>query len=539
MLFNSYLFIFLFLPITLLVFFSIGSRGHHRIAIAWLIAASLFFYGWWNPAYLGLILASILFNYAVGVALANQHAQTLVSQSTQPNSTQLNFNSTKLLLAFGVFVNLFLLGYFKYANFFVDNFNSLTSSTYHLQTIILPLAISFFTFQQITYLVDAYKGETREYNFLHYCLFVTFFPQLIAGPIVHHREMLPQFAKDVIYKLNHEHLAVGITIFFLGLFKKVVLADSVAIYATPVFEAAEQGLRLGFFEAWGGALAYTFQLYFDFSGYSDMAIGIARMFGIRLPLNFHSPYKAVNIIEFWRRWHITLSRFLRDYLYIPLGGNRKGTIRRYINLMITMLLGGLWHGAGWTFVVWGALHGVYLMINHAWQALRIALGQDITRSSWWGRGLSQLITFTAVVIAWVFFRAESFSGAINVLQAMAGMNGIPLPHFLINYLGHFGFWLLIEQGYFTDGAFMNNLFAAPWSGVYWLFFSLLLTWYAPNTQQFMSRYQPAFDIYRGEAWQYSGLQWQPTRAWAASTAMIAALAILSLTRVSEFLYFQF
>ena len=215
MLFNSYLFIFLFLPITLLVFFSIGSRGHHRIAIAWLIGASLFFYGWWNPAYLGLILASILFNYAVGVALANQHAQTLVSQSTQPNSTQLNFNSTKLLLAFGVFVNLFLLGYFKYANFFVDNFNSLTSSTYHLQTIILPLAISFFTFQQITYLVDAYKGETREYNFLHYCLFVTFFPQLIAGPIVHHREMLPQFAKDIIYKLNHEHLAVGITIFFL------------------------------------------------------------------------------------------------------------------------------------------------------------------------------------------------------------------------------------------------------------------------------------------------------------------------------------
>ncbi|RKZ48090.1 MAG: MBOAT family protein [Candidatus Parabeggiatoa sp. nov. 3] len=507
---------------------------------------------------MGLILASILFNYAVGVALANQHAQTLVSQSTQLNSTQLNstqlnstqlnstqlnstqLNSTqpKIVLAFGVFVNLFLLGYFKYANFFVDNFNSLTSSTYHLQTIILPLAISFFTFQQITYLVDAYKGETREYNFLHYCLFVTFFPQLIAGPIVHHREMLPQFAKDVIYKLNHEHLAVGITIFFLGLFKKVVLADSVAIYATPVFEAAEQGLRLGFFEAWGGALAYTFQLYFDFSGYSDMAIGIARMFGIRLPLNFHSPYKAVNIIEFWRRWHITLSRFLRDYLYIPLGGNRKGTIRRYINLMITMLLGGLWHGAGWTFVVWGALHGVYLMINHAWQALRIALGQDITRSSWWGRGLSQLITFTAVVIAWVFFRAESFSGAINVLQAMAGMNGIPLPWFLIGNLGQFEPWLL-EHGFEIDMVFPNRLFPKNFNDVYWLFFILLLTWYAPNTQQFMSRYQPAFDIYRGEAWQYSGLQWQPTRAWAASSAMIAALSILSLTRVSEFLYFQF
>jgi len=249
MLFNSYIFIFLFLPTTLFVFFSIGNLGHHRIAIAWLVGSSLFFYGWWNPAYLGLILGSILFNYAIGVALANQHVQIAPT------------NLSKILLALGVFVNLFLLGYFKYANFFVDNINNITGSTYHLQTIILPLAISFFTFQQITYLVDAYKGETREYNFLHYCLFVTFFPQLIAGPIVHHREMLPQFAKDVIYKINYEHLAVGITIFFLGLFKKVILADSVAVYATPVFEAAEQGLRIGFFEAWGGALAYTFQLY--------------------------------------------------------------------------------------------------------------------------------------------------------------------------------------------------------------------------------------------------------------------------------------
>jgi alginate O-acetyltransferase complex protein AlgI len=333
MLFNSYTFIFIFLPITLLVFFSIGGKGHHRIAIAWLVAASLFFYGWWNPAYLSLILGSILFNYAVGVALSNLQAQSSASHLTK-----------KIILSFGILVNLFLLAYFKYANFFVDNLNSLSGSNFHLQTIILPLAISFFTFQQITYLVDAYKGETREYNFLHYCLFVTFFPQLIAGPIVHHREMLPQFVKNTIYKFNHQHLAIGLTIFFIGLFKKVVLADGVAVYATPVFEAAEQGVMLTFFEAWAGALAYTFQLYFDFSGYSDMAIGIARMFGIRLPLNFNSPYKSVNIIEFWRRWHITLSRFLRDYLYIPLGGNRKGKFRRYINLMITMLLGGLWHG---------------------------------------------------------------------------------------------------------------------------------------------------------------------------------------------------
>ena len=350
MLFNSYEFIFLFLPIVLLGFHLIGKQGHHRVAIAWLVGASLFFYGWWNPAYLLLMLFSVLFNYSVGVSLSNTSGRKLLS---------------KTILTIGVSVNLAILGYFKYANFFVDNLNALSGTNLILNEVILPLAISFFTFQQIAYLVDAYRGKTKEYNFLHYCLFVTFFPQLIAGPIVHHKEMLPQFAKDAVYKLRSKHLAIGITIFALGLFKKVVLADGVSVYATPVFNAAEAGVMLTFFEAWGGALAYTFQLYFDFSGYSDMAIGIARMFGIRLPLNFNSPYKATSIIDFWRRWHITLSRFLRDYLYIPLGGSRKGRVRRYINLMTTMILGGLWHGAGWTFLLWGALHGFYLMINHA------------------------------------------------------------------------------------------------------------------------------------------------------------------------------
>jgi len=290
MLFNSAEFIFMFLPVVLLVFYMIGSFGNHRVAISWLVGASLFFYGWWNPAYLGLMLGSILFNYAMGAVLVGgkdgAHA--------------------RLMLAVGVACNLAILGYFKYANFFVGNLNVLTGSSYHLETIILPLAISFFTFQQITFLVDASRGETREYNFLHYSLFVTFFPQLIAGPIVHHREMLPQFAKDSIYRVNQSSLAIGLVIFLLGLFKKVVLADGVAAYATPVFDAAESGVVITFFEAWAGALAYTFQLYFDFSGYSDMAIGIARMFNIHLPLNFNSPYKAVNIIEFWRRWHMTM-----------------------------------------------------------------------------------------------------------------------------------------------------------------------------------------------------------------------------------------
>lgn len=515
MLFNSYEFIFLFLPITLIIFFSIGGKGHHRIAIAWLVGASLFFYGWWKPAYLSLMLISILFNYAIGVALTHK--------------------PQKLTLVFGIAVNLSLLGYFKYANFFIDNLNQLTEFNYHLETIILPLAISFFTFQQITYLVDAYKGETKEYNFLHYCLFVTFFPQLIAGPIVHHKEMLPQFAKNCIYKLNHEHLAVGLTIFFLGLFKKVVIADGIAIYATPVFAAAEQGVALTFFEAWRGALAYTFQLYFDFSGYSDMAIGIARMFGIRLPLNFHSPYKAVNIIDFWRRWHITLSRFLRDYLYIPLGGNRKGKMRRYLNLIITMLLGGLWHGAGWTFVVWGALHGFYLMINHAWHTLRKALGHDLSRSSWWGRGLSQLITFIAVVVAWVFFRAESFNGAINVLSGMIGINGFALPeNYLayLNYINGLGNYLVTQGWLFLTMPLFKGL-----EEVAHILLLLILVWYAPNTQQIMLRYKPAI----GEitAWYGRWLQWQPSFIWAIAISMIAIFTTLNLTNLSEFLYFQF
>ena len=293
--------------------------------MTWLVLASLFFYGWWNPAYLLLIIGSMLFNYYTGV--------------------QLSYRQNRLFLGIAIALNLALLGYFKYANFFVENISDLAGLGWNIEHIVLPLAISFFTFQQIAYLVDAYRRETSEYNFLHYALFVSFFPQLISGPIVHHKEMLPQFIRETARFIEYRHLAIGISVFILGLFKKVVVADSLAPYSIEAFNAVAAGEMLTFFEAWKGALAYTFQLYFDFSGYSDMAIGLAMLFGIRLPLNFDSPYKANSVIEFWQRWHITLSRFLRDYLYIPLGGNRKGQKRRYLNLMITMLLGGLWHGA--------------------------------------------------------------------------------------------------------------------------------------------------------------------------------------------------
>ena len=443
----------------------------------------------------------------------------------------------KAILVAGIAANLGLLGYYKYANFFVDNLNALLGNNLILETIILPLAISFFTFQQIAYLVDAYRGETHEYSFLHYALFVTFFPQLIAGPIVHHHEMLPRFARSTIYRLKAEHLAVGLTIFTLGLFKKVVLADGVAVYATPVFNAAEAGTALTFFEAWGGALAYTFQLYFDFSGYSDMAIGLARMFGIRLPLNFNSPYKATSIIDFWRRWHITLSRFLRDYLYIPLGGSRKGEARRLTNLLITMLLGGLWHGAGWTFVLWGGMHGCYLVFNNIWRKWRSSRGHLHGTPA--GRFFAWLLTMLAVIVAWVPFRAEGLAATQNMLGAMLGFNGFPLPVSLTGKLGFIEPWL-ISFGAVFQSMFHNGL--ANWTnGAAMIFLLAMIAVVAPNTQQIMQQYHPALEVYNGEIQQfkYKLTQWQPTALWAISIGSLFLISLAYLTRVSEFLYFQF
>ena len=522
MLFNSYVFLFFFLPVTLVGFHLIGKQGYHKVAVSWLVGASLFFYGWWNPAYLGLILGSILFNYAVGFSLLGR-----------PH---------KLTLFLGVAGNLGVLGYFKYANFFIDNINVLTSNDIILEQIILPLGISFFTFQQITYLVDAYRGETREYNFLHYCLFVVFFPQLIAGPIVHHKEMLPQFAKDALYGLKSRNLAVGFTIFIIGLFKKVVLADGIAVHATSVFAGAEHGVYLTFFEAWGGALAYSFQLYFDFSGYSDMAIGLARMFGIRLPLNFNSPFKATSIIDFWRRWHITLSRFLRDYLYIPLGGNRKGEARRFINLMVAMLLGGLWHGAGWNFVLFGLAHGTYIVICGAWVKVKKNISDNsVIKSTVVANSIGRAITFLAVVLAFVPFRAESMDGTRNMLAAMLGRHGLSLSPSLIGEIGNAEQWLL-EHGVVFHGMFHNHVFGAdPKWGIAWVVALFLASTLLPNTQQLLRRYRPALETYKDEipCLRHRWIEWRPTAPWALFTFGVFIITILSLTQASEFLYFQF
>ncbi|RMH12330.1 MAG: MBOAT family protein [Planctomycetota bacterium] len=502
MLFNTYIFLFAFLPVTLVGYFVLTARDKTRpAAIAWLVIASLFYYGYWEPKYLALIGVSILVNYAFGLVLSDETRSGVQRRS---------------VLVTGTAINLGLLGYFKYAAFTVNSVNAVFGLELPAPHIVLPLAISFFTFQQIAYLVDAYRGLTREYRFIDYCLFVTFFPQLIAGPIVHHKEMLPQFEEKSALRPRADNFAVGMTILVIGLFKKVVIADTVAVFANLMFDGAAAGHEPTFAEAWLGSLAYTFQLYFDFSGYSDMAIGLGRLFGIKITVNFNSPYKARNITEFWRRWHMTLSRFLRDYLYISLGGNRKGPTRRYINLMVTMVLGGLWHGAGWTFVAWGTLHGIYLCVNHLFHAIRKKIGWAASSDGPVMHLSARTLTFLVVIVGWVFFRATSFDAAWVVLESMAGLNGFSL---------HTQF----------DAAQAAALVGGAW----------LIAWFFPNTQEFMGRYEPALFPEKDPPpaplaiRPIQSFRWRPSVPAAIVCAGVGVLSVLMMSRVEEFLYFQF
>jgi alginate O-acetyltransferase complex protein AlgI len=502
MLFNSYTFIFAFLPLTLLVFWWLAAHAPRRVAIVWLIVASIFFYGWYRYENLLLLGVLLVLNYWAGVYLGRHSGA----------------RRAKAVLVLGIMMNLGTLGYFKYANFFIDAVNRLFPTGWSPAAIVLPLGISFFIFQKIAYLVDAYRGKARGYSFIDYCLFVTFFPQLIAGPIVHHAEVVPQFSRQS-YRPNAEDFSVGLTQFFCGLFKKVLIADRMALYASPIFESAAGGGSPGFIDAWIAALAYTFQLYFDFSGYSDMALGLGRLFGIKLPQNFASPYKAVNITEFWRCWHMTLSRFLRDYLYIPLGGNRQGPARRYVNLMLTMLIGGLWHGAGWNFVVWGGLHGLYLVIHHAWRAFRSKSAVAARPSGLAGIIGGRALTFLAVVLAWIFFRAADTETAGRMLAAMFGSSG------------------------FTARSAFELATVLPALGVV-----ALIVWGLPNTQEWLARYQPALGLAaaekeaaprRGLVAFWSRLAWQPNPLWAVLLAALAVFTFTQMSNVSEFIYWQF
>ena len=490
MLFNSYLFIFAFLPVVYVVYHALY-KNHHRHALAWLTLSSLFFYSWWNPPFIALLTCSILFNFQLAQWIDRHH----------------HTKRAKLWLAVGLVGNLGLIGYFKYANFFLDCVNPLFKTDWNMGHIFLPIGISFFTFQQIAYLVDRYRQpHENRCNLMDYTLFVSFFPQLIAGPIVHHKQVLGQFASQDISAINKRRdLASGLSQFSIGLFKKVLIADNLALIANPLFSHADAGGTLGMADAWIAALTYSLQLYFDFSGYSDMAIGLGRLFGIHLPVNFNSPYKARNITDFWRRWHMTLSAFLRDYVYIPLGGNRNGPSRRYANLMLTMLLGGLWHGAGKTFIIWGGLHGLYLCIHHVWLRFKPHTDKQPTRLS---HTLAIGITFIAVVIAWVVFRSETLSGATRIYMGMAGLNGMA-----------------------------NHMRADLTMAVPMVLVGLLVAWGLPNTQQI-------HDINTGK-WtgnlltRIQGLRWHPTWRWSLLTGSAFAISCLMLNRVSEFLYWQF
>jgi D-alanyl-lipoteichoic acid acyltransferase DltB (MBOAT superfamily) len=412
MIFNSYEFIFAFLPVMLLGYFWLLRKRLVLGSKVWLVGGSLFFYGYWNVVYIPLLLGSIFVNFFVGSAFSNDKPLKV---------------SKKSLLIFGILFNILLLAYFKYTDFLLDNFNGLFGSDVPLPHIILPLGISFFTFTQIAFLVDAYKDKVKEYDLLNYMLFVTYFPHLLAGPILHHSEMMPQFVSRWNWAVRWRNVAVGLFLFSIGLFKKVVIADTIATWANTGFDLAT---TLNLVEAWATSLSYTLQLYFDFSGYTDMAIGISLMFNIRLPINFNSPYKAKDIQDFWRRWHITLSRFLRDYIYIPLGGNKVGRYHNYSNLFAVFLIGGLWHGASWMFVIWGALHGIAIVIHRIWKDLGLRM---------WG-WMGWFITFNFVNVAWVFFRAKDFASVEKVLGGMVGTGGIVLPRMLagkLAFLSHY------------------------------------------------------------------------------------------------------
>ncbi|HWR73341.1 MAG TPA: MBOAT family protein [Nitrospirota bacterium] len=486
MLFNSYEYLFLFLPVTLIGYFVLNRLRLTTAATAWLVLASLFFYSWWNVKYLPLIIGSILWNFAIGMSLRKTGGE---GSSRVPK---------RLVLIIGITANIALLGYYKYTDFFITNLNTLAGWQIGLQRIVLPLGISFFTFTQIAYLVDVYQKRAREYDFLRYALFVTFFPHLLAGPIIHHKEMMPQFANMKNRVLNYRNISMGLYLFFIGLFKKVIIADELAPVANFGFDTAA---TLTLVEAWATSLSYTFQLYFDFSAYTDMALGASFLFNIRLPFNFNSPYKAKDIADFWRRWHMTLSRFLRDYVYIPLGGNREGENRTYFNLLATFLIGGIWHGAGWNFVFWGFLHGAAAVIHRVWSKLDIRMH----------RSLAWFITFNFVNIAWVFFRAKTWDDAIKVIGGMFGMSGVMLTKSAakIAFLQEAG---ILFGKYFFEPINRRTL--------YLIVISLLAVLLLRNSDEMAGRFKPTWKT-------------------AIFAGAVAIFAILNMSKVSEFLYFNF
>jgi alginate O-acetyltransferase complex protein AlgI len=485
MLFNSYEFIFLFVPIAYWGYFALNRRKYVIAAKVWLLVASLFFYSWWNIVYLPLLVVSVLVNFMLSNTMYRANSQ----------------GKKKALLIAGIAFNIGMLGYFKYMDFFISNINLIADTHYNLLHLALPLAISFFSLQQITFLVDSYEGLVKERKFLDYAIFVTFFPQLIAGPIVHHEEMMPQFA-SLRHKIRqYRHVAAGIFIFAIGLFKKVVIADTFAVWATGGFDHADQ---LNMIAAWATSLSYTFQLYFDFSGYADMAIGTALLFNIRLPINFNSPFKATSIIEFWHRWHITLSNFLSTYLYTPIVKSFKTLTfhKAMLATVITMAIAGIWHGPSWLFVTFGLMHGLALALNHYWRQLGIRL------YSWVG----WLLTFNFINLASVPFRARTVEDMFKVYSGMFG-GDIVLP-------------LALEQKFAVlsnYGVVFGELFGALAGSretLYSIIAAVVAVLVLPNSSQLLQRFKSNIITLL-------------------FTLVLLVYSLILLNKPSEFLYFNF
>lgn len=513
MLFNSPEFLFIFLPIAW-IGYRLAARYSSVLILYWMVGASLLFYAIDAFQFLPIFLASVAINFSIALLIAARRRTA----------------GTGAIVGLGVAANLLLIAIFKYAAFGAEVFSEATGIDMGPIAIALPIGISFYTFQQIAYIVDVHRGADPERNPVRYILFVSFFPHLIAGPLVYRHELLPQLDhpdRDFL-----RNIASGGSLFIIGLFKKVVIADWIAGPSSLIFGAAAAGAEPTLVDAWLAALSYTFQIYFDFSAYSDMAIGLGRMFGLEIPVNFASPYKARSIIDFWRRWHITLSRLLRDYLYVSLGGSRHGPLRRHANLMITMLLGGLWHGAGWPFIAWGALHGGYLWINHAWRST--ALSARWAGSRLW-MVVAQALTFIAVVIAWVPFRAHDFDTAARIWSGMIGLNGIAFPG---------------KKGVEAASSWLGQALGAlpvptiEASGSWWLLLLVLglICWIMPNSGEIMSRGNLGTPSRGYPATMITSprfFHWRPSLAWAVLLGVAFAISLLKLNDVSEFLYFRF
>ncbi len=542
MLFNSHEFILAFLPATVVLFFVLG-RFSRDWALGWIVVASLCFYAWWRPLNVLIIAPSILVNYALARALLRLGAQE-------------KRGAGRAVLALGIVFNIAFLGYFKYANFAVRTVNDVFGTGLFLEQIILPLGISFITFQKIAFLIDVHAQRVEDFTLRNYCLFVLFFPQLIAGPIVHYREMMPQFQRAPC-RFDAENLSVGLTLFVFGLFKKVYLADGIAPTVNSLFEQAAAGEAISLVPAWMAAIGFTLQIYFDFSGYTDMALGIARAFGIRLPPNFDSPLKATSIIDFWLRWHMTLTRFLTAYIYNPLAltltrrrlargrpayGVRDATLGAFVYLLmfptlLTMLVSGVWHGAGYLFIVWGLLHGVYLTINHAWRQIGPRLFRDRERYARFMRPAGWTLTFVSVAVSMVIFRAASVDAAVNLLKGLFGVNGIALPGSLYDRVGPLARWLETIAATTGTGDDVNYIALGLWIALLGA-----IAFLAPNSLQILARYEPALGFKPRTAGITPGrvsLAWSASPAWAILLSVLAVTAIFRLSGPSEFLYWQF